>query len=688
MKLIFLIVIVLLTFGLYVTIVNAQCSGELCHFTPSYLTDDVYIYDGNGEVNDNEFQMKWNISGLFCPEYNVTSANLTVYINYSDGGGSDINITYIRNQTWTEDISLADYIQITEHESLDGVFMNGTSEDTFVSINITNALIEACNRGDDNFTVRIEDANYITGTPNNIYNTTSLRFGHFDSVVPANSNFIDFDSKDYEISTRNPVLDVEYTKQNLTLLNVSDSVVSMLPGGDVTFTAYWDYADTDAVIFLVDDTIGFTNCDYYTQTGCLCAASPSTTNTSTCQYTASGDIGNITWYGRVCTLDNACTDVYIEYNYSGVFNPGCPPDCVGNASEGHRIFTTTGTVLPPTVWITGSQITTENYTKIAESDNTLWHYDPYVANEFEIVRFRILANTSTTSMLSPTSINYMRISHEGYGSTEECDSDGLYLYVWNVTSASWEEYVDVHSGGGYGAQRFLLEELDHTANYSDYINQSDGHINFIVTTKNHSLDYQPPCGAGESSIFTDHAFVNLTIGGNFEVVARDFQIILELNSTDPNVYIPGVGEVSAGSLGSGTDYTSPTHYYLASYIGNALTALVTHTGKDLFVSNETDNHTIQVSQRLQPIKPVFITFTPGDWNDVEKRMSLIEVGDFLDKITPTFGFGLGNLYPIKIILEYTNLDIRNHLELRRGTHDLVIDYNDTTSDNKPALFIK
>ncbi|MBU0530355.1 MAG: hypothetical protein ABIH52_03530 [Candidatus Aenigmatarchaeota archaeon] len=169
----------------------------------------------------------------------------------------------------------------------------------------------------------------------------------------------------------------------------------------------------------------------------------------------------------------------------------------------------------------------------------------------------------------------------------------------------------------------------------------------------------------------------------------DFQVRLTLNNTDANVYIPssGVGETSSSLLGTGTNYTTPTSFYLASYLGNILTGLVTSGGNRLFVSNTTSTHTLMISQNITPRKVIFLTLTQGGWEDVDKRISLIKTGSFLSKISPTFGFGLGTLYPIKILINYTQIDIRGDIILKRGLHEFKIDYNDTTSDNRPAPFI-
>jgi len=455
----------------------------------------------------------------------------------------------------------------------------------------------------------------------------------------------------------------------LYLINVTDDKESISPDKNVNFTAYWTDSGGDNVKLLIADNTGFTNCDYNTNTGCMCSSPPTTANTSSCQYTVKKtDPENFIWYGRACNSSNSCTPVIREHNYTGVINPG-------SDLPGTRAFAGSDTNLPPTSMLLGSQISTGNYSNIASSDNVRFHHTiGYVDGFYELVRFRYLINVSANS------INFMKVRHEGYGRTQECDSGGLFMYIWNMTGA-WE-LVDGHTA--YESDALLEKYMYHGFNFSKYINESDGYLNVLVITRDTTLSFDPECPYG--SIYTDQALVNLIIGGSFVVSGKNFQLSLEINNTDATVYIPGVGEVASSSL-DGRTYTNQTHNYLASYIGNALTGLVASVGNYLFVSNTTNTHTLKISQNLTPQNKVFLVFTRGDWSDIDNRMGLVEAGEFLFRITPTFGFGLGVLYPMKLLLNYTDIDIRGNLILRKGMHKIIIDYNETTSDNRPVLYI-
>ncbi len=162
-------------------------------------------------------------------------------------------------------------------------------------------------------------------------------------------------------------------------------------------------------------------------------------------------------------------------------------------------------------------------------------------------------------------------------------------------------------------------------------------------------------------------------------------ITLNINNTGNTVYIPvqGIGEIPSSQLGPGANYTNHTHNYLASYNSTSLTALAAQTATRLFVSNTTTYHTIKISQFARNSR-IFLVFTKGNWQTIDNRMMLIESGQFLAKISPSFAFGLGIYYPIKMLLNYSDIDIEGNLILRKGTHKLTLDYNDTTN-GKPAI---
>lgn len=162
------------------------------------------------------------------------------------------------------------------------------------------------------------------------------------------------------------------------------------------------------------------------------------------------------------------------------------------------------------------------------------------------------------------------------------------------------------------------------------------------------------------------------------------QVRLRINNTSNMVYIPGVGEAPSGSLGF-VSYQNPDHYYLASYSGTYLTGLVAADGNSLEVSNTQTYHTLKIDQEAEG--KTFLVFSQGDWNNIEKEIEGVESDKFLRYPSPSFGFGLGDYYPLTVLLGYTDIDIEGNLDQSKGILRLTIE-NKGISGNRPVVEIK
>jgi hypothetical protein len=179
--------------------------------------------------------------------------------------------------------------------------------------------------------------------------------------------------------------------------------------------------------------------------------------------------------------------------------------------------------------------------------------------------------------------------------------------------------------------------------------------------------------------------------GNYSLkvlVRNSLFVKLVLNNTDSMVYIPGVGEQKSSEMDY-QSYGKPPHYYLASYLDNALSGLVFSMQIPRGVSagsNESDQtHFIAVDQDMENSR-LFLVYTLGNWREIESRIALIESGRFLTSILPSFSFGLGNRYSLDLALGYADIDLQGKVRLRKGTHKLVIENNGTAA-GKPVVVI-
>ena len=153
-------------------------------------------------------------------------------------------------------------------------------------------------------------------------------------------------------------------------------------------------------------------------------------------------------------------------------------------------------------------------------------------------------------------------------------------------------------------------------------------------------------------------------------------IKLTIPSTTHQVYIPGPGAQNAYQVSSPATWSSPPHYYIASWLANTVYALVHHSDIPVSIGFErtSTDHTLVLTHNINDSKS-FLVFTKGNWEKIDKRIPLIEAGTFLDHAAPTFGYGLGLTQAMNAIVAYTNLiDLRNTQILHQGEHTLVIEY--------------
>ncbi len=167
-----------------------------------------------------------------------------------------------------------------------------------------------------------------------------------------------------------------------------------------------------------------------------------------------------------------------------------------------------------------------------------------------------------------------------------------------------------------------------------------------------------------AEIWCGDGFANST-ATNVSVIVQErpdhsFQIILNINGTSNSVYVPGTGEMGAGSIGSVTS-TSPPHYYIASYANGgdgALYGLAFFYRKfySIRAYNTQDNHTLVMNTSIENSN-VFLVFTKGDWKNINAMANLLEAGTFLMKPLPSFAYGLGKVSRIFVMLAYSSLDL-------------------------------
>ncbi len=152
------------------------------------------------------------------------------------------------------------------------------------------------------------------------------------------------------------------------------------------------------------------------------------------------------------------------------------------------------------------------------------------------------------------------------------------------------------------------------------------------------------------------------------------QIKLTLNNTGAKYYIPGAGEFSYAALPVNT-YSSPPHFYLSSYLNNMMISLVYSYQSPVSVSTDksggtyTFEHSLNFSNSI-----VFLVFSSGTWKVVDNRIGMIENREFLTKPKPSFSYGLGDKYELKVLLGLKNMNITSGNQvMQSGYYNMIIE---------------
>jgi len=675
------------------------------------------------QANDNSYATTDSV-GVGANEYGLSQHNFKFRIDVDPTNISLINVTY------------GGYFTATNNDSNKVEIKTDTGNESMANLTRT-------------------DANYTRSITSNFANyLDSENYLHVRAYVIAHNEGLNL------ITLATDYIEV-LVVYNTTprLINVTDSVASLPVNGVVNFSAFWNDTENSNVMLLIANNTDFTNCNYNTNTSCLCNSTASTAGAGSCLYTVkSTDPLNFTWYARVCDSNTLCSAVNVTYNFSGITNP----------SSSNKAESGTNDDRPPLTFVTGTEADIGEYGQINSSDDTRWAFSSGL-QKYEWQKFRFKINES------PTSINSLFVYHEGSASKTV---EGRALYVWNVSGSKWLE-VGNDDNAGTSDSILNITYTDLTTNLSNLINITDSTLYLLSESKGKGI---------APTIRTDFVYINVTIGGSFiidqypsvslvsptngasvenetatqfrcdttddiglknvslwgswngwhldqsatisgtsnsttlsvplatgiytwncqvfdtanqsafassnytvEIVKRyKLRVFLHINNTSNKVYIPvtGVGEVDSNSLGSGTVYTNQTYNYLVSYANNKIQGLVANVkASRLFVKNSSTTHTFMIEQNVSDER-IFLVLSRGDYKIIDNRIRYIVDGTFLQNIKPTFGFGLGILYPIKILLNYTSIDIQGNLILQKGRHKIELEYNDSVSGRPTIIFTR
>ncbi|MCD6590689.1 MAG: right-handed parallel beta-helix repeat-containing protein [Candidatus Aenigmarchaeota archaeon] len=169
------------------------------------------------------------------------------------------------------------------------------------------------------------------------------------------------------------------------------------------------------------------------------------------------------------------------------------------------------------------------------------------------------------------------------------------------------------------------------------------------------------------------------------VSSLTMQIKFILNSTNDNIYIPGTGELTFQGLTSNEYITN--HYYISSYSNDLLKSIVFSSGTPLSLITErmTNKFAIGINEWYYN-SMIFVVFSKGDWRNIDNKIHKIETMKFLDYPKPTFSFGLGNEFPVKIII-LGRFNLTRGFRMGRGYARIVIEKTGNDVNGRPLLSV-
>ncbi len=283
------------------------------------------------------------------------------------------------------------------------------------------------------------------------------------------------------------------------------------------------------------------------------------------------------------------------------------------------------------------------------------------------------------------------------GTTNESDWNNATLTIANAPPAITTSLGTVTKVAGsefyhdYNASDPDVDDGLDTLTWSDNtglfaIDSGTGEIN-DTPTEGEVGSYSVTITVSDGSVQDTDGFSYLVYSTIAPARIDNVTVSLTINNTSNMVYVPGAGAKPASQWG--TVWNNPPHYYFASYSGSLLYGLVfayQNPGFLRFSSTES-SHTMSISMDKEN-SLALLAFTKGDWRNIEEKMGLIESYEFLKKVSPSFGYGLGLFQELKALLDYNNtLDIEDDIMLNPGSHSMIVEYV-RDENSRPVIAVR
>ncbi|MEE9406094.1 MAG: Ig domain-containing protein, partial [Candidatus Aenigmarchaeota archaeon] len=234
-----------------------------------------------------------------------------------------------------------------------------------------------------------------------------------------------------------------------------------------------------------------------------------------------------------------------------------------------------------------------------------------------------------------------------------------FYHDYNATDPDMDDGIDT------------LTWSDNTALFN--IDSSTGEINDTPAEPEVGI-YSVTVTVSDATAQANDGFTYVVVSAAAPAAVSNMTVTLTLNNTSNMVYVPGVGARPASQFS--TIWSNPPRYYLASYSDNILYGLVFAYQNPGFLmfSRDSSSHSMSINMDKKNAL-TFLTFTKGDWRNIEEKMGLIESYEFLNRVSPSFGYGLGLFQNLKALLDYNStLVMDKDAILNPGSHSMIVEY--------------
>ncbi len=234
-----------------------------------------------------------------------------------------------------------------------------------------------------------------------------------------------------------------------------------------------------------------------------------------------------------------------------------------------------------------------------------------------------------------------------------------------ITETSGVGVSDVSSSMKYNSSSGRYE-------YAYYISRKGS---YKYTIRAEKAGYQPQTAISRFGAIGTFNIKIVTSSDNLKVSVEDVDNAVNMTTMPPNSVI----------IYNDTKYVSFEDE-------NSIFGMVSETETNAIFNKTSFGGILSIEKKFAHSRTL-VPITKGDYRIIDRRLPFLETGEFFQKITPTFGFGFGSEYPIKVLLE-NRLNLtsdRGKIIFKRGFHQIELtteEEMDVEDEEEKSISIK